>query len=200
MTTTMSQAEDDCDADAAATIKISALSDQQLAALDIPPEPDPHAAGALTSEIRTALRRLTPPAPRAEVQAQWLAMPAPLAAAHLAAAHRAASLPTWPSTGRESPSSFLLAAAPLARVRAILEDLVARGRPHVLSLFRTISRLAAECFSKTRRERVIALCRVQRQRWDAFQARLSASSSWSPLLSLRPRLSRIARVGPADRT
>jgi len=198
---------EDRDIDADVTIKVDVLTSARLAALDLPTDLDVHAASALTSELRTTLCRLTPPAPRTphdEGQRRLPAITMPPAAPR-----RASARPVAANRSRALSSRPLSVASTVARIAALvatigaaLVPLIAQGRDRARSLGRTIAELAARRLTAENRRRVVAglrdQVRVLRRRSDGLRAQLSlaASRAWIGLWHSR-RISRLTRVwGP----
>jgi hypothetical protein len=164
MTVTIQDNDRDIDADA--TIKIGALSASELTSYDLRTVLDGgQTRSALTCELKASLRLLTPPVRRAEPQLQSVAPPtrhveAPPEVSRPAPRRQDT---THPATARSATPLFRI-------VLGTVEQLIAASWLRVLSLGRTISRLTADLFAETRRERARAFYRTQRERcWHVFQ-------------------------------
>jgi hypothetical protein len=174
----------DRDIDADETIKIDALTDEQLAALEFELEPElvKNTANALTSELEAALRRLTPPAPRLEQQPQSSGPPFEQPRQSIAARPQQSpesiaspAVQSQPPEAHVRPQPSAASTFSFLSLFWIIGSAVERFAAAVvrlsLRLRRTIEQLVAGYFTPARRVRVLSLYRAQQARWTAFKAR-----------------------------
>ena len=179
----------DGDIDADVTIKIGAVTDAQLAALDFFPE----SKNALPLELREALRRLTPALPSLLVH--------PLLAAPrggFLAAQPTSGLPNLAGHDRRSERNAWFYRAALRIDLAVIRAWVVRARCWAARVGGQIAEFAIRSCPMAPRRVLTAWTQALRERWEVLRARSFARwpTRWAAGLLLRS--ARRARLGRAS--